>query len=58
MPGAAENKVLMIILAILLPPLAAGLKEGIGLHFVINLLLTFLLFGIGGIIHALWLVLR
>lgn len=40
------------------PPLAVGLKDGIGLHFIINLLLTFLLFGIGGVIHALWRVLR
>lgn len=58
MPSAAENKVLMIILAILLPPIAVGLKEGIGLHLVINILLWVLLFGIGGIIHALWIVLR
>jgi len=58
MPGAAENKILMIILAILLPPLAVGLKEGIGAQFVINILLWVFLLGIGGVIHALWIVLR
>jgi uncharacterized membrane protein YqaE (UPF0057 family) len=55
---ASENMVLMVILAILLPPVAVGLKEGIGTQFVINILLWFLLFGIGGVIHALWIVLR
>lgn len=58
MPGAVENKVLMIILAILIPPLAVGLKEGIGTHFVINLVLLLLTFGVGALIHALWIVLR
>ncbi len=52
------NKLLMIIIAILLPPLAAFLKEGLGLHFVINLLLLVFTFWIGALIHALWLVLR
>ncbi|MEQ8769459.1 MAG: YqaE/Pmp3 family membrane protein [Phycisphaerales bacterium] len=56
--SAAENKVLMIVLAILLPPIAVGLKEGIGLHFVINLVLWLVSFGILGIIHGLWIVLR
>lgn len=50
------NSVLLIIIAILLPPLAVYLKEGAGKQFVINLLLSFLLFWIGGIIHALWLI--
>ena len=56
--SATANKILKIVLAILLPPIAVGLKDGIGLHFVINLLLTFLLLWIGGVIHALWIVLR
>lgn len=55
---AADNKVLMIVLAILLPPIAVGLKDGIGLHFVINIVLWILSFGILGIIHGLWRVLR
>lgn len=50
------NPVVLIILAILLPPVAVLLKNGAGKDFVINLLLTFLLFWIGGVIHALYLV--
>ena len=50
------NPVLLIIIAILLPPLAVFLKEGAGKQFVINLLLTLLLFWLGGIIHAIWLI--
>lgn len=46
---------LKIILAIFLPPLAAFLQVGLGLHFWINILLT-ILGGIPGMIHALWLV--
>ncbi len=51
------NKVLLIILAILLPPVAAFLQVGATKHFWINLVLLFLTFGIGALIHALWLVL-
>ena len=53
-----DNKIVLVILAILLPPLAVALKDGIGKHFVINLVLLFLTFGIGALIHALWLVLK
>jgi uncharacterized membrane protein YqaE (UPF0057 family) len=49
--------ILLIILAILLPPLAVGLKLGFGKDFVINLIAT-LLFWIPGVIHALYLVLK
>ncbi|MHC4637610.1 MAG: YqaE/Pmp3 family membrane protein [Planctomycetota bacterium] len=48
--------ILKIILAILLPPVAAFLQVGISTHFWINIILT-ILGGIPGIIHALWLVL-
>ncbi|RZO87693.1 MAG: YqaE/Pmp3 family membrane protein [Kiritimatiellaceae bacterium] len=48
-----ENKPLLIIFSILLPPLAVFLKEGIGKHFVISIILS-LLFYVPGIIHALW----
>ena len=48
--------ILKIILAILIPPVAAFLQVGISAHFWINIILT-LLGGIPGIIHALWLVL-
>jgi uncharacterized membrane protein YqaE (UPF0057 family) len=46
---------LKIILAIFLPPVAAFLQVGLGLHFWINILLTIIGF-IPGMIHALWLV--
>jgi uncharacterized membrane protein YqaE (UPF0057 family) len=49
------NQVLLIILAILIPPLAVGLKEGIGSRFWISLLLT-LLFFLPGVIYALLVV--
>ncbi len=48
---------LRIIAAIFLPPLAAFLTVGFGLHFWINILLTLLGF-LPGMIHALWLVVK
>ncbi len=49
--------ILRIIIALFLPPVAAFLTVGIGLHFWLNILLTIL--GIvPGIIHAIWLVVR
>jgi uncharacterized membrane protein YqaE (UPF0057 family) len=54
-----DNKVVQIILAIFIPPLAVYLKEGkIGTNFWINLVLWIVLFGVGGIIHALYIVLK
>ena len=49
--------VLLIILAILLPPVAVYLKAGAGRDLVINIILC-LLFYIPGVIHALWIVLK
>lgn len=49
-------RIVLIILAILLPPVAAFLQVKLTLHFVLNIVLT-LLGGLPGIIHALWLVL-
>ena len=50
-----DNKVVVIIVSILLPPLAVFLKKGAGQDLIINIVLT-LLGGIPGIIHALWLL--
>lgn len=48
------NSVVMIIVCLLLPPLGAALARGIGLQFILNILLT--LFGyLPGQVHALWL---
>ena len=54
-----DNKTVLIILAIILPPLAVFMKDGNKLttNFWINLGL-FLFTWIGGIIHALYLVLK
>lgn len=50
------STVLLVILAILIPPLAVGLYEGITTRFWIDLLLT-LLFFIPGMVYALLIVL-
>lgn len=49
-------KIVKIILAIILPPVAAFMQVGLTTHFWINIVLS-LLFVVPGIIHALWLVL-
>jgi len=49
--------IIRIIIAIFIPPLAAFLTVGIGLHFWLNLILT-LIFFVPGMIHALWLVVK
>lgn len=49
------NPIVMIILAIFLPPVAVYLKKGAGQDLVINIVL-WILGVIPGIIHALWLV--
>ena len=48
-------KLVKIILAIFLPPVAAFMQVGVTMHFWLNILLC-LCFGIPGMIHALWLV--
>ncbi|MDP5030599.1 MAG: YqaE/Pmp3 family membrane protein [Paraglaciecola sp.] len=47
------NKLVLIILAIFLPPIAVFLKSGVGKDLLINVLLC-ILFYIPGIVHALW----
>ena len=49
------NKTLLIIMALLLPPVAVFLKNGAGKDLLINVVLC-LFFYIPGIIHALWLM--
>ncbi len=51
------NKILSIILAILLPPVAVLLKNGVGKDLLINIILC-LIFYVPGIIHALWVITR
>lgn len=53
-----DNKVLQIILALFIPPLAVYMKKGvIDNDFWINVVATFL-GGLPGVIHALWIILR
>jgi uncharacterized membrane protein YqaE (UPF0057 family) len=51
------NKVVLIILAILLPPLAVYLKTKSAKDTIINVILC-LLFWVPGVIHALYLILK
>lgn len=51
-----DNKLVLIILAILLPPVAVALKKGAGKDLLINIILT-LFFFVPGLIHALIVVL-
>lgn len=58
MPVAQDtNKLLLIIIAILLPPVAVFLTKGFGFHFILNIILLFVTIWIGAFIHALWCVL-
>lgn len=54
-PSPHMSPVLLIILAIFLPPVAVAVKCGLGKDFLINLVLT-LLFFLPGMIHSLYLV--
>jgi uncharacterized membrane protein YqaE (UPF0057 family) len=44
-----------VLFAIFLPPVAAFLQVGLGVHFWINIILT-LLGGLPGMVHAIWLI--
>ncbi len=54
--NAELSKLLLVIIAILLPPLAVGLKTGVGVPLFLNIVLT-LLFYVPGLLHALYVVL-
>lgn len=50
-----DNKLVLIIIAIFLPPIAVFMKKGAGKDLIINILLC-LAFYLPGSIHAVWLV--
>ncbi|ABI69957.1 MULTISPECIES: YqaE/Pmp3 family membrane protein [Shewanella] len=52
-----SNKLLLVIIAILLPPVAVLLKKGMGKDLLINILLCIFFF-VPGLVHALWVVLQ
>jgi len=49
------NKLVLILLAIFLPPVAVAVTRGVGKDLLINILLCLLLF-FPGMVHALWVV--
>ena len=51
------GKILLIALAIILPPLAVLIKHGFRLDFWINLVLT-IFFYLPGQVHAIWSILK
>jgi uncharacterized membrane protein YqaE (UPF0057 family) len=55
--GSIVNKLLLVIIALLLPPLAVGLKDGVGVQLILNIVLT-VFFYVPGVLHALWVVLK
>lgn len=55
-PRLAMPTIILIILAILLPPLAVYLKTNSGKQTIINLILCFF-FWLPGVLHALYLIL-
>jgi uncharacterized membrane protein YqaE (UPF0057 family) len=57
MADLQDNKIIMIIIAFFIPPLAVAIKSGLNMTFVINLVLT-LIFWIPGFIHALLVILK
>lgn len=54
-PRPTSANFLMILLAILLPPLAVALSAGLGGRFWLNILLTLLGY-LPGLAHAIWVV--
>jgi uncharacterized membrane protein YqaE (UPF0057 family) len=52
-----DNKILLIIASLLLPPLAVFLKVGAGKDLIINIVLCFFLW-VPGVVHALWVTLK
>ena len=55
--AGGTSRLLLIILAIFLPPVAVLLKTGLSLALLLNIVLC-LLFVFPGMIHALWVVTR
>lgn len=50
-----DNKLVLIIIAIIFPPVAVFVKKGMGKDLIINIVLCLMLF-LPGLVHALWVV--
>ncbi|MBI1291712.1 YqaE/Pmp3 family membrane protein [bacterium] len=46
------NRLLLLIVAFFLPPVAVALVDGIGFHFLLNIILWICGCGVAGIVHA------
>lgn len=57
MANDETNRLLLVIIAILLPPVGVYLMEGVGPHLFLSIILTLMGF-VPGQIHAVWRVLR
>lgn len=57
MSDIQTNTLLLIIIAILIPPLAVGLKKGIGGALILSIILT-LIFYLPGLLHAIYVILN
>lgn len=55
--SVSDKDIVLIILAIILPPLGVALSRGFGTQFLINIVLTILGY-VPGIVHAVWLIAR
>lgn len=51
--GIKTMQIITLIATVLLPPLGVALKHGIGRDFIINLILTIILF-VPGLIHGIY----
>lgn len=48
-------EIFRILLTVLFPPVGVFLRVGFGVHFWLNLLLTFLGY-VPGLVHAIWII--
>lgn len=56
MSDISDSTLIMVLLAIFLPPVAVLIVDGLSVKFIISIVLT-LMFGLPGMIFALWCVL-
>lgn len=56
-PEAGLSTLVLVIIAFFIPPLAVGLKAGVGTPLILNIILT-ILFWLPGFLHALWVILK
>jgi uncharacterized membrane protein YqaE (UPF0057 family) len=49
--------IIRILFSVIIPPIGVFLQVGIGLHFWLNLVLTFLGY-VPGLIHAIWVIVK